>query len=191
MNRSYQSFANGEKSILKSILNHLRNILNFHVRYRWIKYGKNAHVQWSTTFWAPQRKIQLGNNVGIGFNCVVRSDLTIGNDVLIAPHVAMLSRYTHRYDVVGTSILQSPRGDKGEIVIEDDVWIGFGAIILSGVRIGRGSVIAAGAIVRNDVPSYSILIPRQECVLKSRFSPEEIEEHEIGLLRAGVISAKR
>jgi acetyltransferase-like isoleucine patch superfamily enzyme len=185
MNESSQSPANG----LKSILNRLRNILLFHVRYPWIIYGKNVHAQWSTTFWAPRRKIRLGNNVGIGSNCVFLSDLTIGNDVLIAPHVALLSRYPHRYDVVGTSIFQSPRDDKDDIVIEDDVWIGFGAIILSGVRIGRGSVIAAGAVVRKDVPPYSILIPRQECFLKNRFTVEEIEEHEIGLLRAGVISA--
>lgn len=172
---------------LKTLLNVLRNILIFRIRYPWIEHGSNVHVQWSAIFWAPQRKIKLGNNVGIGPNCVIMSDIIIGNDVLIAPHAAFLSRYTHRYDVVGTSMFQSPRGDRGEIVIEDDVWIGFGAIVMSGVRIGRGCVIAAGAVVLQDVPPYSILISDHNHVLRQRFTPEQIEQHEIGLRRAGVI----
>ena len=172
---------------LKNVLNTIRNILMFHVRYPWIKYGRNVHVQWSTTFWAPRRKIRLGNNVGIGRHCIIDSDLTIGNDVLIASHVALLSRYPHRYDVVGTSMFQSPRGDKGEIIIEDDVWIGFGAIIMSGIRIGRGSIIAAGSVVLNDVPPYSILIQKRNQELRRRFSSEQIKQHEIELRQAGVI----
>jgi virginiamycin A acetyltransferase len=85
--------------------------------------------------------------------------------------------------------LTSQRGDKGEIVIEDDVWIGFGAIVMSGVRIGRGSIIASGSIVQNDVPPYSIFAPARGCVIRSRFTPEQIERHESGLQRNGVISS--
>jgi acetyltransferase-like isoleucine patch superfamily enzyme len=118
------------------------------------------------------------------------SDLIIGNDVLIAPNVALLSRYPHRTDLVGTSMFQGPRADRGEIVIEEDVWIGFGAIIFSGVRIGRGSVIAAGAVVLKDVPRYSILLPKQEQVLKQRFSSSQIELHEERLEDAGVIASR-
>lgn len=173
---------------IRTILNCVRTFLMFHVRYPWIAHGKNVHVQWSTTFWSPRRMIRLGNNVGIGSNCVIQSDLMIGNDVMIAPHVALLSRSTHRYDVVGTSMFQSPRGDKGEIIIEDDVWIGFGAIIMSGVLIGRGSIIAAGAVVLKNVPPYSIFIPNQNHFLRSRFSPEQIEQHEAGLRSSGVMS---
>jgi acetyltransferase-like isoleucine patch superfamily enzyme len=174
---------------LKTVLNSVRNLLMFHVRYPWIRYGENAHVQWSTTFWAPNRKIRLGNNVGIGRHCEITSDLTIGNDVMLASHVGLISRNAHRYDVVGMSMFQSQRGDKGEIVIEDDVWIGFGAIVMSGVRIGRGSIIASGSIVQNDVPPYSIFAPARGCVIRSRFTPEQIERHESGLQRNGVISS--
>ena len=84
-------------------------------------------------------------------------------------------------------MFQSPRGDKGEIIIEDDVWIGFGAIIMSGIRIGRGSIIAAGSVVLNDVPPYSILIQKRNQELRRRFSSEQIKQHEIELRRAGVI----
>jgi acetyltransferase-like isoleucine patch superfamily enzyme len=173
-----------------NLLNYIRTILLFHVRYPWITYGRNVHVQWSTTFWAPQRKICLGDNVGIGSNCYIASDLVIGNDVMIAPQVALLSRHTHRYDIVGASMFQSPRGDRDEIVIEDDVWIGFGVIVMSGVRIGRGSVIAAGAVVLKDVPPYSIFIPIQTHVLRKRFSAEQIELHEAGLKAAGVMTER-
>jgi acetyltransferase-like isoleucine patch superfamily enzyme len=148
-----------------------------------------VHVQWSTTFWSPHRKIVLGNNVGIGGRCEINTDLTIGNDVLIASNVALVARDAHRYDIPGTSIFQSPRGDKHEIVIEDDVWIGFGAIILSGLRIGRGSIVAAGSVVIADVPRYSIFVPGAGHVHRSRFSPEQIQLHEQGLLRKGVLSS--
>lgn len=173
---------------MKRFLNFVRNLLLFHVRYPWVRYGKNVHVQWSATFAAPYRKVCIGNNVGIGPRCTMMSDLTIGNDVLIAPQVALLSRYPHRTDLVGTSMFQGPRADRGEIVIEDDVWIGFGAIIFSGVRIGRGSIIAAGAVVLKDVPRYSVLVPTQEHILKPRFTPHQIDLHEAALEDAGVIA---
>ena len=173
---------------MKRLLNFVRNLLLFRVLYPWVRYGKNVHVQWSATFTAPNKKVRIGDNVGIGGRCVIASDLIIGNDVLIAPHVALLSRYPHRSDLVGTSMFQGPRADQGEIVIEEDVWIGFGAIILSGVRIGRGSIIAAGAVVLKDVPRYSIVLPKQEQTVKPRFSAEQIEMHEAALESAGVIA---
>ncbi len=172
---------------LKKGLNCIRNFLMFHVRYPWVKYGTNVHVQWSTSFWSPNRKVRLGNNVGIGYRCVVNTDLTVGNDVLIAAHVAIISRDAHRYDVVGTSMFQSPRGDKCEVVIEDDVWVGFGAIILSGVRVGRGSIVAAGAVITKDIPPYSIFVPATGTILRTRFSSTELSRHEEGLRQAGVI----
>jgi len=176
---------------VKRFLNWVRNLLFFHVRYPWVHYGRNVHVQWSTTFMAPNKRIRIGNNVGIGGRCVIMADLTIGNDVLIGPHVALLSRHAHSQDLVGTSMFQGPRADRGEIVIEEDVWIGFGAIVLSGVRIGRGSIIAAGAVVLKDVPRYSVYLPQQQYILKPRFSTEQIERHEAGLQCAGVISERR
>jgi acetyltransferase-like isoleucine patch superfamily enzyme len=84
-------------------------------------------------------------------------------------------------------MFDSPRGDKYRIVVEDDVWIGYGAIVLSGVTIGRGSIVAAGAIVTKDVPRYSIVASQPSVVLKSRFSPEQILFHEAELRRQGVV----
>lgn len=64
------------------------------------------------------------------------------------------------------------------VVIEDDVWCGANVTILKGVTIGRGSVVAAGAVVTKSFPPYSIIGGVPARLLKMRFTPEEIEEHE-------------
>jgi len=84
----------------------------------------------------------------------------------------------HRFDIVGKTIWESGRGDRFKIVIEDDVWIGHGAIILSPTVIGRGAIVAAGSIVTKDVPQYAIVAGSPARVLRMRFSPEQIAEHE-------------
>jgi len=58
---------------------------------------------------------------------------------------------------------------KGPIIVEDDVWIGTRAMILSGVRIGQGAIIAAGAVVTKDVPPYSIVGGNPAKIIKYRF----------------------
>ncbi|WP_262230549.1 DapH/DapD/GlmU-related protein [Stenotrophomonas maltophilia] len=64
------------------------------------------------------------------------------------------------------------------LVIEDDVWVGFGAIVLSGVRIGRGSIIAAGAVVTKDVEPYSIVGGNPARKISQRLPDASIPEHE-------------
>lgn len=65
---------------------------------------------------------------------------------------------------------------KGDIIVDDDVWIGYGAIILSGVHISQGAIIAAGAVVTKDVPPYAIVGGVPANILKYRFSKEIIQE---------------
>ena len=64
------------------------------------------------------------------------------------------------------------------VIIEDDVWTGANVTILKGVTIGRGSVIAAGAVVTKSFPPYSIIGGVPAKLLKMRFTPDEIEKHE-------------
>jgi acetyltransferase-like isoleucine patch superfamily enzyme len=64
-----------------------------------------------------------------------------------------------------------------ETVVEDDVWIGHGAIILQGVRIGEGSVVAAGSVVTKDVPPYSIMAGNPACRVRERYDPDQVERH--------------
>ena len=110
-------------------------------------------------------------------------DLTIGNFCSIAPDVSFLVDGEHAYNTITTYPFQQRylgkddvSQSKGSIVVEDDVWIGYRATILSGVRIGQGAIIAAGAVVTKDVPPYAIVGGVPAKVLKYRFPQEIIEE---------------
>lgn len=175
---------------MRTFLNHLRNFMLFNIRHPWVTYGRNVHVQSSTRIWSPHKLIRMGNDVGIGPYCEIETDLIIGNSVMVAGFVGFLGRDAHSPYIPGLTMFESPRGDKYRIVIEDDVWIGFGAIILSGVSIGRGSIVAAGAIVTKDIPRYSIVAAEPARVVRQRFSPLQISEHEEELRRKGVIDTE-
>ena len=166
---------------LRTFLNGLRNVINFGMRYPWVRYGRNVHVQWSTKIWAPNKLLRIGDNVGIGYHCDINTDVIIGSNVLIGSHVGVLARDAHTFRHVGRTVFEAPRGDKYRIVIEDDVWIGWGAIVLSGVRIGRGAIIGAGSVIRHDVPAYAIVAPRAAEVVGCRFDQAQISEHERAL----------
>jgi hypothetical protein len=65
---------------------------------------------------------------------------------------------------------------KGDIVIQNDVWIGAKSTIMSGVKISNGSVVGAGSVVTKDVPPYAIVAGNPAKVVKYRFSEEQIEK---------------
>ncbi len=163
---------------LRAFLNALRTEAYFWLKAPWVHRKGFVRIPWSVRFWSPHRKITLGHRVQFGKGCLVNCDAEFGDSVLIAKNVTFLNRDDHRFDVVGKTIWDSPRGDAGKVVVEDDVWIGHGVIVLSGVTIGTGSVVAAGSVVNKDVPSYSIVGGVPARVLKKRFSDEEIIEHE-------------
>lgn len=168
------------------LLNRLRNGLYFGLRYSWVRYGRNVHVQWSTRMWSPHRHVVIGDDVGIGPGCLVQCDLEIGNKVLIAGNVAFVGSDDHVISTVGVAMWDAGRGDTKRTVVEDDVWIGHGAIIVGGARIGRGSVIAAGAVVVGEVAPYSIMIPPKAQLLRKRFSDVDVLRHDQSLIRLGL-----
>jgi len=171
---------------LRGLLNSIRNVLLFRFRYPWIGHGRKIHLQWSTKIWSPHKLVRLGDHVDIGSRCEISTDLIIGNHVLVGDSVASLARDAHS-SYVPFATFDAPRGDKFQVVVEDDVWIGYGSIVLSGVTIGRGAIIAAGAIVAKDVPPYSVVVSQPSVVLKRRFSEEQVQHHEEELRRRGVI----
>jgi virginiamycin A acetyltransferase len=110
--------------------------------------------------------------------------LVIGNYVSIAPGVLFLLGVNHQMQTMTTFPLRtrligpSPldANSKGPIIIEDEVWIGTNAIIISGVTIGKSAVIAAGAIVTKDVPPYAIVGGNPARIIKYKFSDEIITQ---------------
>jgi acetyltransferase-like isoleucine patch superfamily enzyme len=113
--------------------------------------------------------LQIGDRTTVQRCCSFISALapiSIGRDVQIAPLCGFYS-YDHGF-ASNEPISKQPISTKGPIVIEDDVWIGYNVVVLSGVRVGRGAVIAAGSVVTKDVPAGAITagIPAQ--VLKMR-----------------------
>lgn len=149
----------------------------FLIRAPWVKRQGFVRIPWSVALWSPHRDITLGDRVQFGPDCLVQCDLAVGSDVLIASRVAFVGRDDHRFDVVGNTIWDSPRGDSHRTVVHDDVWIGHGAIIVAGVDIGEGSIVAAGSVVVKDVPPYSIVGGNPARVIRERFSAPELEQH--------------
>jgi len=113
-----------------------------------------------------------------------KTKLTIGSYVSIAQNVNFmldvehnintLTTYPHKVKTLGIQKYEAT--SKGDIVVDDDVWIGYGATIMSGVHIGQGAVIAAGAVVTKDVPPYAIVGGVPAKIIKYRFSEEIIDK---------------
>jgi acetyltransferase-like isoleucine patch superfamily enzyme len=118
-----------------------------------------------------------------------QADLSAGSNVLIASSCAFINSDDHRIDIVGKTIWDSGRGDKGRIVVDDDVWIGHGAIVLTPVHVGRGAVVAAGSVVTEDVPPYAIVGGVPAKIIRMRFTPEQIAMHETLLAGAALPGA--
>lgn len=147
----------GKRKILEqlfgSIGEHVHIDIDFHCEY-----GKNIHI---------------GNNVIINMNCtfVDNNRIDIGNRVLIASDVKIYTA-THSTNPAVRNYGPNPDPDywcetySKPIRIEDEVWIGGGAILLPGVTIGKGSVIGAGAIVTRDIPPYCVAVGNPCRVIK-------------------------
>jgi acetyltransferase-like isoleucine patch superfamily enzyme len=116
----------------------------------------------------PHAGITIGRDCFIGEANVIRGQggVSIGNDVYTGPLVQILA-INHVYSDPKTPIREQGITAQG-ITIEDDVWLAAGAIVLDGVRIGRGSVIGAGAVVTDDIPPYSIAVGSPARVVRDR-----------------------
>lgn len=148
--------------------------------------GKSSTFGRGTVLYAPTG-INIDDNVYIGKYCCLETDIEIGKNVLIGNNVGLIGKYDHDYSKVGMFIKDSPwigdsvysfKGKGLKIVIDEDTWIGYGSIILSGVKIGRGTIIAAGSVVTRNIPEYSIAGGNPCKVIKTRFTEREIREHE-------------
>jgi maltose O-acetyltransferase len=126
----------------------------------------------------PHVYVGKGRNIRIGSYCQINEgvrllDVTIGDYVMIAPFVNILGGKAHSYDRTDIPMIKQEETYKGSVIVEDDVWIAINAVILAGVRIGKGSIIAAGSVVTKDVPSYSIVGGIPAKIIKYRTTSTE------------------
>lgn len=126
--------------------------------------------------------IIVGNDVFIGNGARIRTThgrITIGNKVMMGPNVKFVGG-NHNTEEVGKcmyDIKSKKEHHDMPIVIKNDVWIGGNAMIMSGVTVHNGSIIAAGAVVTKDVPPFTVVGGVPAKVIKNRFSSEILKEH--------------
>lgn len=116
--------------------------------------GTNIEIE-SNVFFGDGRDIEIGNYIQINEDCWIRN-AKIGNYVMIAPKVMILN-YGHITTSFDTPMIFQGKRVYKQTIIEDDVWIGARCIIMPGVRIGKGAIVAAGAIVTKDVEPYTVV----------------------------------
>jgi acetyltransferase-like isoleucine patch superfamily enzyme len=166
-----------------------------------IRFGKGVTLERGVIIDGLSRDgIEFGDNVMIGPYSVVRASvlsnlgagirmgkgssvdaysyigaagpIVIGENVIMGQHISFHAE-NHNYDRVDIPIKHQGTRRQG-IVIEDDCWVGANTTFLDGARVGRGCVIAAGSLVRSEIPPYSIVVGAPARVLKSRLATEPL-----------------
>lgn len=116
----------------------------------------------------PGVGLKMGNNSSIGPYSYIGCSgyIEIGNNVMISPRVSIYSE-NHNFGDVDIPMIEQGV-TRSYVKIEDDCWIAANSIVLAGVTIGRGSVVAAGSVVTKDVPAYSVVAGNPAKVVKAR-----------------------
>lgn len=138
------------------------------------KCGKHVYIGQGSDL--TYKNISIGDHVSINKNCMfmcTRAEIIIGDHVMFGPHVFMITG-GHRTDIKGRYMDEISNDEKRpfddqDIILEGDNWIGANSIILKGVTIGKGAVVAAGAIVTKDVEPYTIVGGIPARVIRKRF----------------------
>lgn len=169
-----------------SFIKKIRNFYLRKVKYRHYQIGKGFYSGARVRIWG-KKTIKIGKNFYIGRDSFIESDVIIGDNVIWANRVALVGKYDHHYQQAGvpTRLAMQIRdknynwkGLNVMTVIEDDVWIGYGSTILSGVTIKEGSIIAAGSLVTKDVDPYSIYAGSPARKVRDRFDKEgDLQKH--------------
>ena len=121
--------------------------------HRVISIGNYAQINPFVILWPTS--LRIGRYSQLNPGTAVYGDVVIGDYVMIAPN-CMIAGGNHSFNRLDKYMMLQGSESKG-IVIEDDVWVGANSVVLDGVKIGKGAIIAAGSIVTNNVESYDIV----------------------------------
>lgn len=113
------------------------------------------------------------DNSGIGYGCEIPNGVKIGKNVMMGPNVIMFTQNHNTSNIEVPMRLQGMR-ELLPIIIEDDVWIGARVCILPGVKIGKGAVIGACAVVAKNVPDYAVVVGNPGKIVKYRNLTNEV-----------------
>lgn len=154
----------------KAIFHPEAKVFNFQYIPSKIICGENSHIRGELLVFAYGGLISIGNYCYIGEGSKIWSgeSIEIGNNVLISHNVNIIDTNSHEFDEIERHetykkiIFESHPSKKGsiitkKIVIKDNAWINFNVIILKGVTIGNGAVVAAGSVVTKDIPNYAMV----------------------------------
>jgi acetyltransferase-like isoleucine patch superfamily enzyme len=148
-------------------------------------YGK--HFLFDPDGYYTFEHIKVGDDVSLGTGAILlatESRIIIGNKVMFGPNV-IVTGGNHNTSLLGRfmyDVQEKRPEDDQDVIIEDDVWVGSSAVILKGVRVGRGSIVAAGAVVNRDVLPYTVVggVPARSIAV--RFNDLQVLlEHESAL----------
>jgi len=127
--------------------------------------GDNVTLDGKTTIvfaarFSDRPRLEIGDNTGIGHNCffTIGKLISIGRNCILSGDISIMDSNGHDTDPVTRWAYKPPESeDVRPVFIRDGVWIGKHCIIFPGVKIGEGSVISAGSVVRSHVPPYSVV----------------------------------
>lgn len=162
----------------------LKEIRFYYLKKKWRRI--NRHNDTIIKNYFPIDRVSVGNKtygpLKIIWMAPKDAYVHIGNYCSIGPSVTFLVGGEHNYKRISTYPFQTlvyhevtrDENINRNIVIEDDVWIGFDTLILSGVTVGKGSVVGARSVVSKNIPPYSIYVGNK--IIKKRFSDKIIEK---------------
>ena len=116
----------------------------------------------------PWRFVRIGSNVSIGKNFTAEVDVVVGNDVLISSNVSFVGNQ-HHFDDSQSTVFRQGRIEGDTIRLEGDNLIGFGAIVVGSITIGRGCIVGAGSVVTRDLPPDTICAGTPARILRPRY----------------------
>ncbi len=141
------------------------------VKHIFKKCGKITTMD-RNAYFGTGEEIEIGDYSGIGANCIVPKNTIIGKYVMMAPDVYIIDN-NHRFDDIKIPMCFQGKSSNLQTIIEDDCWIGARVMIMPGRRIGKGSIIAAGAVITKDVEPYSVMGGNPAKLIKIRQTVEE------------------
>ena len=128
--------------------------------------GKGVNIE-RMVYFGTGSQLEIGDNSGLGVNCLCCGPITIGSDVIMGPDVVFITK-SHKFDRLDIPMKRQGSSPCMRITVGDDVWIGARVIILPGVHISKGAIVGAGAVVTKDVPEYAIVGGNPAKVIKFR-----------------------